>query len=162
MPLAGSGLVAHAAPMSRFRPVFVAWILLASCKPSVVPQPHASTPSPPPSSLATLQKAAEESALDAFQKDRRDIGWPRDVAAASSADYIALLRKKGYLSIDSGPVHVANVGERDPLNTALARTDLPGGRTAVIRKDGTSKEFATPDAAREFAPSPPADPPWLP
>lgn len=134
----------------------LALIVFSSCKRS--PQ----TDAPPAQAqtaaaqdvLKKLHHAAEEMALDGFQFDKPELGWPHDVGAKTSADFLARLHS-GNDPIPLPPeasVTVANVSETDPLDTALFKLRDPNGHETVIRKDG------------QFAPAslPNRNPPWLP
>ena len=133
-----------------------ALIMFSSCQRS--PQPDA--PAAPPQTEATqdalkkLHHAAEEMALDGFQFDKPELGWPHDVGAKTGADFLSLLHSGNYLasSPPDANVTVANVAETDPLDTALFKLRDASGNETVIRKDG------------QFAPAslPPRIPPWLP
>lgn len=134
----------------------LALIVFSSCQRS----PQTETPPAPAQTaeeqdvLKKLHHAAEEMALDGFQFDKPELGWPHDVGAKTSADFLALLHS-GNDSVSLPPeasVTVANVAETDPLDTALFKLRDPNGHETVIRKDG------------QFAPAslPNRNPPWLP
>ena len=133
-----------------------ALIIFSSCQRS--PQPDA--PAAPPQTEATqdslkkLHHAAEEMALDGFQFDKPELGWPHDVGAKTGAQFLSLLRSHTDVATfpHEAEVQVANVAETDPLDTALFKFRDASGNETVIRKDG------------QFAPSasPPRYPQWLP
>lgn len=116
----------------------------------------------PEALLGTLHHAAQEMALDGFQFDKPELGWPFDCGASSSSAYLGLLAEKGYLSArDLGlfeEVEISNLSDSDPGGTALAKVALQK-KIHLLRKDG-SLSVETDEAG--IFPVPPRDPVWLP
>ncbi len=118
--------------------------------------------SSPETILKALHHAAQEMALDGFQFDKPELGWPFDCRATKSSDYLRLLADKGYLAAQDlavlTDVEIANLSDSDPGETAFAKIQLRN-KSHFIRKDGTllseSNESQSP-------PFPPRDPAWLP
>ncbi len=148
-------------------------VVLAGCGPS--PQPGGPFPKKTvlpgsgrypnqESTLREIHSAAENMALDAFRTGASEIGWPREAAASESREYLRLLAEKGYWKAPSDPegIKVANVGEADPLDAALAAVTLSDGSLLVVRKDGAIREAADLTRVTEIARIPATDPPWLP
>lgn len=159
--------------MSRWHASLCLALVLAGCGPS--PQPGGSFPKKTalPASgrhpnqesiLREIHSAAENMALDAFRTGAGEIGWPREAAASESREYLRLLAEKGYWKAPSDPegIKVANVGEADPLDAALAAVTLSDGSLLVVRKDGAIREAADLTRVTEIARIPATDPPWLP
>jgi hypothetical protein len=118
--------------------------------------PERVTENSPDAILATLHHAAQEMALDGFQFDRRELGWPQDCGAPTTTAYLESLTRHGYLSaqdlVHFAEIEIANLSDSDPGETAFAK--LPHkGKTHLIRKDGRIE--STPIL-------PPRDPAWLP
>ena len=152
--------------------------LVAGCEkkqPAPSPPPPAETPSfprvatpervedkTPQAILGTLHHAAQEMALDGFQFDKPDLGWPFDCRASSSSGYLQLLAEKGYLSPqDLGlfkNVEITNLSDSDPGGTILAKV-AHQKKIHLLRKDG-SLSIESDEAA--ILPMPPREPVWLP
>lgn len=134
----------------------LALIVFSSCKrsPQTEPPPAPAQTAAAQDVLKKLHHAAEEMALDGFQFDKPELGWPRDVGAETSADFLARLHSgNATISLPPGSsIAVANVAETDPLDTALFKFRDSSGHETVIRKDG------------QLAPASPPNrnPPWLP
>lgn len=93
----------------------------------------------PEAILQTLHRASQEMALDGFQFDKPQLGWPFDCRSTSSSDYLRLLTENGYLGADDLPlfseVEIANLSDADPAESPFAK--IPQGKKNVfIRKDG--------------------------
>jgi hypothetical protein len=93
----------------------------------------------PEAILQTLHRASQEMALDGFQFDKPELGWPLDCRAASTSDYLRLLTENGYLGADDLPlfseVEIANLSDADPAESPFAK--IPQGKkNFFIRKDG--------------------------
>lgn len=112
--------------------------------------------------LKALHHAAQEMALDGFQFDKPELGWPFDCRATKSSDYLRLLADNGYLAAQDlavlKEVEISNLSDSDPGETAFAKIQRRN-KSHFIRKDGTllsaSNETQPP-------PFPPRDPAWLP
>lgn len=107
-----------------------------------------------------------EMGLDAFQFARPRVGWPADLGPSSAAAFLQAAQNANYLTPDEmkklQSVRIANVSDNDRLNTRLLEWKRSDGSLVVVRKDGTSGEFASPADADAFAPLPARDPVWLP
>lgn len=116
----------------------------------------------PEAILGTLRHAALEMALDGFQFDKAELGWPFDCKAATVSAYLGLLADKGYLAPqDLGHfrgVEISNLSDSDPGETAFAKITLRN-QIHLIRKDG---RIATTEDQRNLSPTPPREPAWLP
>jgi len=134
-----------------------ATLLLAlplGCKKKSPPPEPSSTPIPaipreappervreksPEALLQTLHHAAQEMALDGFQFDKAELGWPRDRGSQSSNDHLQSLANNGYLSPEDLPlfteIDIANLSDSNPGESAFAKIQTRG-ETLVIRKDG--------------------------
>jgi hypothetical protein len=116
----------------------------------------------PEAILQTLHHAAQEMALDGFQFDKPELGWPFDCRASTSSGYLRLLADKGYLAPQDlelfSEVDIANLSDSDPGETAFAKIQLRK-KIHFIQKDGSllseSNDMQPP-------PLPPRDPAWLP
>lgn len=134
----------------------LALIVFSSCNrsPQTEPPPAPAQTAAAQDVLKKLHHAAEEMALDGFQFDKPELGWPHDVGAKTSADFLARLHSGNdpVSPLPDASVTVANVAETDPLDTALFKFRDLSGHETVIRKDG------------QFAPAslPNRNPPWLP
>ncbi|MFZ9964482.1 MAG: hypothetical protein ACO3GO_04680 [Terrimicrobiaceae bacterium] len=112
----------------------------------------------PEAILQTLHHAAQEMALDGFQFDKPDLGWPYDCRASTSSGYLALLAEKGYLAKEDlglfNEIEIANLSDSDPGDSAFAV--IPQGKTFLfVLKDGhISNSPEKPKSSR--------DPAWLP
>ncbi len=89
--------------------------------------------------LQTLHRASQEMALDGFQFDKPQLGWPFDCRSTSTSDYLHLLTENGYLGADDLPlfseVEIANLSDADPAESPFAK--IPQGKkNFFIRKDG--------------------------
>jgi hypothetical protein len=158
--------------IARLTLLVAAMALIPACDKKPTPQPPASpTPSSPGEApperitkktpeaiLQALHHAAQEMALDGFQFDKPDLGWPFDCCAASASSYLALLADKGYLAKEDLPlfseVEIANLSDSDPGDSAFALIHQ-GKKFLVILKDGRISSAAEkPKSSR--------DPAWLP
>lgn len=152
--------------------------LVAACEkkqptpPSPTPSETPSFPRPAPPEriddqtpeaiLGALHHAAQEMALDGFQFDKADLGWPFDCGASSSSGYLRSLAGKGYLSPqDLGAfenVEITNLSDSDPGETLFAKITHQK-KIHLLRKDGRlsieSEEAVIPGI-------PPREPAWLP
>lgn len=116
----------------------------------------------PEAILQTLHHAAQEMALDGFQFDKPELGWPSDCRASTSSGYLRLLADKGYLAPQDlelfSEVDIANLSDSDPGETAFAKIKFRK-KIHFIQKDGSllseSNDMQPP-------PLPPRDPVWLP
>lgn len=113
----------------------------------------------PEAILQTLHRASQEMALDGFQFDKPQLGWPFDCRAASTSDYLRLLTENGYLGADDlslfSEVEIANLSDADPAESPFAKIHQ-GKKNFFIRKDG-----AVVSELPQTNPSP-RDPAWLP
>jgi hypothetical protein len=114
------------------------------------------TETSPAALLTTLHHAAQEMALDGFQFDRPELGWPFDRGSSSTADHLQSLVQHSYLDAADithfAEIQIANLSDSDPGETAFAI--LPHkGKIHTIRKDGVVDSDSLP---------PPRDPAWLP
>ncbi len=96
-------------------------------------------------------------ALDGFQFDKPELGWPFDCRAKSASGYLALLADKGYLAKEDLPlfseVEIANLSDSDPGDSAFAL--FAGSKNLlVVRKDGQIFSI-------EEKPKPSREPAWL-
>jgi hypothetical protein len=156
------------------------WITLLAAAIFLIPacekkQPQPPPPSPPPSFpreappervskktpeaiLQTLHHAAQEMALDGFQFDKRDLGWPFDCRATTSSGYLALLAEKGYLAKVDLPVfsevEIANLSDSDPGDSAFAAIQHVKAFLVVLKDGRISSSSEKPKSSR--------DPAWLP
>lgn len=93
----------------------------------------------PEAILQTLHRASQEMALDGFQFDKPQLGWPFDCRSTSTSDYLRLLTENGYLRADDLPlfseVEIANLSDADPAESPFAKIHQ-GKKTFFIRKDG--------------------------
>lgn len=116
----------------------------------------------PESILKTLHHAAQEMALDGFQFDKPELGWPFDCHASNSPAYLRLLVEKGYLAAQDldffRDIEIANLSDADPGGTAFAKIQHRK-KTHLVRKDG-GVSIETNDTQPH--PAPPRDPAWLP
>lgn len=116
----------------------------------------------PQAILGAMHLAAQEMALDGFQFDKADLGWPFDCGASSSSAYVRLLAEKGYLSPqDLGVfenVEITNLSDSDPGETILAKV-AHQKKIHLLRKDG-SLSIESDEAI--ILPIPPREPAWLP
>jgi hypothetical protein len=114
----------------------------------------------------SVHRAASEMALDGFQSGKKRLAWPYDAGAKTSADYLQLLLREGYLSTDESlrwaEVTVANLSDADPGETAFLKAKQPDGHTFLIVKDGTGHLFDSHASPDSFPPPPPRTPAWLP
>jgi len=119
-----------------------------------------------PDTSATLHHAAQEMALDGFQFDKKDRGWPHDAGIRTREEFLACLVRNGYLSSgDAGVffgIRISNLSDSDPGETAFLRSPPDVRPIRVVRKDGVSEIFSGEAEALSFAPPPPRDPEWLP
>jgi hypothetical protein len=115
--------------------------------------------------LSILHHAAQEMALDGFQYDKPDHGWPYDVRSTSSAGYLELLAKNGYIDRNARDkldgLLISNLSDSDPGETAFFRIEK-NRKIQIVRKDGTQQTFTDQSMADTFAPPPPRNPSWLP
>lgn len=111
----------------------------------------------PEAILQTLHHAAQEMALDGFQFDKPELGWPFDCRASDSPGYLRLLVEKGYLAAEDlvffREIAIANLSDSDPGETVFAKISQ-GKNIGFIRKDGRF-ETGSP------SPTPPREPAWL-
>lgn len=116
----------------------------------------------PQAILGALHHAAQEMALDGFQFDKADLGWPFDCGASSSSGYVRWLAEKGYLSPqDLGVfenVEITNLSDSDPGETILAKV-VHQKKIHLLRKDG---RLSIESDEAVILPIPPRDPAWLP
>ena len=93
----------------------------------------------PEAILQTLHRASQEMALDGFQFDKPQLGWPFDCRAASTSDYLRLLTENGYLGANDLPlfseVEIANLSDAEPAEAPFAKIHQ-GKKNFFIRKDG--------------------------
>jgi len=117
-------------------------------------------------SATKLHHAAQEMALDGFQFDKKNLGWPYDAGRKSAADFLALLVENNYLTAaDAAAVAefaISNLSDSDPGETAFLRSASGVFPIVVVRKDGRIESFADSAAGDIFAPPPPREPAWLP
>lgn len=118
--------------------------------------------SSPETILRTLHHAAQEMALDGFQFDKPELGWPFDCRATNSSGYLRLLAEEGYLAPQDlellSEVDIANLSDSDPGETAFAKIQHRKN-IYFIRKDGS---FLSESNGLQPPPSPSRDPAWLP
>jgi hypothetical protein len=118
--------------------------------------------SSPETILKALHHASQEMALDGFQFDKPELGWPFDCYATKSSDYLRLLADKGYLAAQDlavlTDVEIANLSDSDSGETAFAKIQFRTN-SHVIRKDGT---LLSESNKTQPPPFPPRDPSWLP
>jgi len=149
-------------------------VLLAACEkkqPAPPPEqpviPKEVPPEPigkssPETILKALHQASQEVALDGFQFDRPELGWPFDCGATNSSDYLRLLTDKGYLAPQDTAmlreVEISNLSDSDSGETAFAKIQLRN-KSHFIRKDGT---LLSESNKTQPPPLPPRDPAWLP
>ncbi|MEN9468407.1 MAG: hypothetical protein RL630_140 [Verrucomicrobiota bacterium] len=146
---------------------------IAACE-EKLPAPALPTPTPsftreappervskesPEAILQTLHRASQEMALDGFQFDKPQLGWPFDCRSASISDYLRRLTENGYFGVDDlslfSEVEIANLSDADPAESPFAK--IPQGKKMIIiRKDG-----ALVSELPQTQPSP-RDPAWLP
>ena len=93
----------------------------------------------PEAILQTLHRASQEMALDGFQFDKPQLGWPFDCRSTTTSDYLRLLMENGYLGADDltlfSDVEIANLSDADPAESPFAK--IPQGKkNFFIRKDG--------------------------
>ncbi len=116
----------------------------------------------PEAILSTLHHAAQEMALDGFQFDKAELGWPFDCGATNSSAYLQSLAENGYLSPQDlglfSEVEIANLSDSDPGETAFAKISRQN-KIHLMRKDG-SLSLEIPEAP--LSPVPDRNPPWLP
>lgn len=117
--------------------------------------PDRVTETSPAAILATLHHAAQEMALDGFQFDRPELGWPFDRRSPSASAHIQALIEHGYLASSDlshfAEIEISNLSDSDPGETAFAKISRKG-KTHTIRKDGKVDSESTP---------PQHDPAWL-
>jgi len=146
-------------------------VCLAACEkkqPAPPPEKHVLPREAPPERvgkkspeaiLQTLHHAAQEMALDGFQFDKPELGWPFDCRASTSSGYLRLLADKGYLAPQDlelfAEVDIANLSDSDPGETAFAKIEFRK-KIHFIQKDGTLLS-----TSNETPPFPPRDPAWL-
>ena len=115
----------------------------------------------PEAILSTLHHAAQEMALDGFQFDKAELGWPFDCGAPNSSAYLQSLAENGYLSPQDlglfSEVEIANLSDSDPGETAFAKISRQN-KIHLLRKDG-SLSAEKPEAT--LSPLPARNPPWL-
>lgn len=129
-------------------------VLPSGCKKNS-PQPEPSpTPNPaipreappervreksPEALLQTLHHAAQEMALDGFQFDKPELGWPRDRDSQSASAHLQALANNGYISPEDLPlfaeIDIANLSDSNPGESAFAKIQTRG-EALIIRKDG--------------------------
>jgi len=118
--------------------------------------------SSPEAILQTLHHGAQEMALDGFQFDKPELGWPFDCRASNSSGYLRLLADKGYLAQQDlellSEVDIANLSDSDPGETTFAKIQHRR-KIYFIRKDGSLLSEST---GMPPTPSPSRDPAWLP
>lgn len=118
--------------------------------------PDRVTATSPAALLATLHHAAQEMALDGFEFDRAEFGWPFDRRSTSASAHLHALVGHGYLAAADlshfADIQIANLSDSDPAGTAFAKISLKGN-THSIRKDGLVDSDST---------APPREPAWLP
>ena len=118
--------------------------------------------SSPETILRTLHHAAQEMALDGFQFDKPELGWPFDCRASNSSGYLRLLADKGYLAPQDlellSEVDIANLSDSDPGETAFAKIQQRK-KIYFIQKDGS---LLSESNGKQPPPSPSCDPAWLP
>jgi hypothetical protein len=123
-------------------------------EPSPTPTPAIPRESPPErvrekspeALLKTLHHAAQEMALDGFQFDKPELGWPRDHGSQSASAHLQALANNGYISPEDLPlfaeIDIANLGDSNPGESPFAK--IPSrGESLVIRKDGQLTTEAT-------------------
>ena len=119
-------------------------------------QPERVSETSPAALLATLHHAAQEMALDGFQFDRPELGWPFDRRSPSASAHLQALVEHSRLAAEDlahfAEIQIANLSDSDPGQTAFARITRKG-KTHTIRKDGLIDSESVP---------PPRDPAWLP
>lgn len=112
--------------------------------------------------LQALHHAAQEMALDGFQFDQAELGWPFDCRASNSTAYLRLLVEKGYLAAQDldffRDIEIANLSDSDPGETAFAKIQLRN-KSHFIQKDGTLLSASDATQPPHF---PSRDPAWLP
>ena len=116
----------------------------------------------PEAILQTLHHAAQEMALDGFQFDKPELGWPFDCRASTSSGYLRLLADKGYLAPQDlelfSDVDISNLSDSDPGETAFAKIQFRK-KIYFIQKDGS---LLSESNGMQPPPLPPRDPAWLP
>jgi hypothetical protein len=113
----------------------------------------------PEAILQTLHRASQEMALDGFQFDKPQLGWPFDCRSTSTSDYLRRLTESGYLGADDlslfFEVEIANLSDADPAESPFAKIHQ-GKKNFFIRKDGAVvSELPQPQ-------TPKRQPGWLP
>lgn len=113
----------------------------------------------PEAILQTLHRASQEMALDGFQFDKPQLGWPFDCRSTSTSDYLRRLTENGYLGVDDlslfFEVEIANLSDADPAESPFAKIHQDK-KNLFIRKDGLVVT-ELPQAQHS-----PRDPAWLP
>jgi hypothetical protein len=158
--------------IARLTLLVAAMALIPACDKKPTPQPPASpTPSSPGEApperitkktpeaiLQALHQAAQEMALDGFQFDKPDLGWPFDCRATTSSGYLSLLADKGSLAKEDLPlfseVEIANLSDSDPGDSAFAVIQQGKTFLAILKDGRISSAAEKPKSAR--------DPAWLP
>ena len=79
----------------------------------------------PEAILQSLHRASQEMALDGFQFNKPQLGWPFDCRSATTSDYLLHLTENGYLRPDEQPlfskVEIANLSDADPAESPFAK-----------------------------------------
>lgn len=114
-----------------------------------------------------MHRAAQEMALDGFQFDKKDLGWPCEIGADSSSGYFEKMIQNGFMRAEStgstaAPWKIANLSDADPGETAFIKITQPDGGIVIVRKDGQWAVFRDEAASAAFAKAPPRNPTWLP
>lgn len=114
-----------------------------------------------------MHRAAQEMALDGFQFDKKDLGWPCEIGADSSSGYFEKMIQNGFMRAEStgstaAPWKIANLSDADPGETAFIKITQPDGGIVIVRKDGQWAVFRNEAASAAFAKAPPRNPTWLP
>lgn len=116
----------------------------------------------PEAILGTLHHASQEMALDGFQFDKPELGWPFDCGASTSIGYLQSLAEKGYLSAQDlslfEQVEIANLSDSDPGETVFAKV-AHQKKIHLLRKDGS---LLVETDEMKISPLPPREPAWLP
>lgn len=101
--------------------------------------PGSAPDSPPEALLRALHHASQEMALDGFQFDKPDLGWPRDRGSQSASGHLRALASHGYLSDDDlplfAPIDIANLSDSNPGESVFAKIQTRG-EILVIHKNG--------------------------
>lgn len=113
-----------------------------------------------------IHHAAQEMALDGFQFDKNQLGWPFEVHEASTVGYFEKLIREGFLPSEAGEWFkegwiIANLSDADPGETAFLKLVQPDKTILLVRKDGQWAVFGDGPPAADFVKAPPREPAWL-